>query len=545
MTIRRSSTRQADVRRDADLAAVRSTYSRYVASGHTLRWDASNPGEARNLRAARKAMVENMLAVLPASGGRVLDLGCGDGSLAVVARQAGINAEWWGVDIREDAILAARASHPWATFSVSSGDALEFDGEWFDVVVASVVFSSIPSSVMEHRIAAEIRRVLKPGGSLVWYDMRYPSPSNAAVHPIGLRRLRLLFPGWRRQFVSTTLIPPLARRLGRATPLVYPLMLRLPAMRSHLLGRLTKPAVPRGTPRILLVTGLWPTEDMPSAGAFVRDRVGNDPAIHVIAPRRYAGSVAVRYLRLAWKALTARGRFDGVEAHVLFPTGVIGLLAAKIRGIPLVVYVHGDEVRHAVYRNRLFTWLGRRVSMGATAIVVNSRDTATYAAKLGGPAPVINPPGVDLQRFRPSPRPAERRVLYVGGERSEKGVDIARQLADTIVGPYLEEVPPEEMPDLMARHDVLLMPSREEGFGVAAAEAIASGRWVVAGAVGGLRELITDGLNGTLVDDGDFRKALAEVPEFQPEAVAATAVRFDVAEHRRGMARLWRDALAR
>lgn len=488
-------------------------------------------------------MVENMLAALPTSGGRVLDLGCGDGSLAAVARDAGISAEWWGIDVRDDAIQAARGSHPWATFSLSSGDALDFDKDWFDVVVASVVFSSIPSSAMERRIATEIRRVLRPGGSLVWYDMRYPSPSNAAVHPVGLRRLRALFPGWRRHLASTTLIPPLARRLGRATPLAYPMMLGLPLLRSHIVGRLIKPQVSRVRPRILLVTGLWPTADMPSAGAFVRERVGSDPAIHVIAPRRYDGWVAARYLRLLWDALTARGKFDGVEAHVLFPTGVIGLLAAKIRRVPLVVYVHGDEVRNAVYRNRVFTWLGRRVSAGASAIVVNSRDTAMYTARLGGREPIINPPGIDLQRFCPTPRPAERRVLYVGGERLEKGVDIARELADTIVGPYLEEVPPEEMPGLMSRHDVLLMPSREEGFGVAAAEAIASGRWVVARAVGGLPELITDGVNGTLVYDGDFKRALVEVPGYDPYIVARTASRFGVALHRAGLAKVWRRTL--
>jgi glycosyltransferase involved in cell wall biosynthesis len=282
---------------------------------------------------------------------------------------------------------------------------------------------------------------------------------------------------------------------------------------------------------------------MPSAGVFVRERVGDDASIHVVAPRRYDGSIVARYLRLLLDALTMRGKFDGVEAHVLFPTGVIGLLAARIRRLPLVVYVHGDEVRNAVYRNRFFTWLGKRVSRAASAIVVNSRDTAVYTARLGGPEPVINPPGVDLQRFRPTPRPTERRVLYVGGDRPEKGVDIARELADTVVGPYLHEVPPEDMPNLMARHDVLLMPSREEAFGVAAAEAIASGRWPVANAVGGLLDVIRDGVNGTLVGDDDYRAALAAVPDYDPEAVAMTAQGFDIRRHRAGLAAIWRSVL--
>jgi glycosyltransferase involved in cell wall biosynthesis len=78
-----------------------------------------------------------------------------------------------------------------------------------------------------------------------------------------------------------------------------------------------------------------------------------------------------------------------------------------------------------------------------------------------------------------------------------------------------------------------------------AAEAIASGRWVVASAVGGLPSIVTDGVNGTLVADGEFAAALAAVPEYDPAAVAATADRFGVERHRMGMAATWQRVLAR
>jgi len=38
-----------------------------------------------------------------------------------------------------------------------------------------------------------------------------------------------------------TLLPPLARRLGPATPLAYPVLAALPPLRSHLIGLLRKP----------------------------------------------------------------------------------------------------------------------------------------------------------------------------------------------------------------------------------------------------------------------------------------------------------------
>jgi D-inositol-3-phosphate glycosyltransferase len=90
------------------------------------------------------------------------------------------------------------------------------------------------------------------------------------------------------------------------------------------------------------------------------------------------------------------------------------------------------------------------------------------------------------------------------------------------------------------------VPSRAEGFGLVAAEAIASGRWVVARAVGGLREIVEPGVSGTLVEDDDeFAAALASVPDYDPRQVAARAARFDVERHRAGMASVWERVLER
>jgi glycosyltransferase involved in cell wall biosynthesis len=60
--------------------------------------------------------------------------------------------------------------------------------------------------------------------------------------------------------------------------------------------------------------------------------------------------------------------------------------------------------------------------------------------------------------------------------------------------------------ECLKQTDVLALPSRTEGFGKAALEAMAMGVPVVATAVGGLRELVVDGETGTLVPYGDPRK---------------------------------------
>jgi glycosyltransferase involved in cell wall biosynthesis len=295
--------------------------------------------------------------------------------------------------------------------------------------------------------------------------------------------------------------------------------------------------------RLLVVSARYPTRDRPGAGAFVRDRLAGVAAT-VIAPDRYDRPGWARYASLTWRALTVRGRFDGVEGHFVLPSGVVALLAATLRRLPLIVVAHGSDVGEIAGRSRLHRWLAGRVLRGAQAVVANSPQTAEQVAVAGVTA-VLIAPGIDRDRFPVRPRPPERRVLYVGGTSPAKGHDVAVRLANTLVGPGIREVPPSEIPDLLATHDVLLMPSIREGFGLAAAEAIAAGRWVVASAVGGLTEVVEDGVNGTLVaPGGDFAAAIASVPDYDPATVSATATRFDAAHQRDAMASLWERVLA-
>lgn len=291
------------------------------------------------------------------------------------------------------------------------------------------------------------------------------------------------------------------------------------------------------------MTGVWPTADRPSAGVYVRRRV--DGTTHrVVASRSYSGSTAVRYLRLAWDALTARGRFDGVEAHILFPAGVIGLLAAWIRRIPLVVYAHGADVRITANENRVYRALSAVVARRASIVITNSSSTRVLVRSLGADA-LILPPGIDTAAFAPTARPAARRVLYLGGVEHHKGYDRAVGVADTLAGPGLAEVRPEAVPALIADHDIVLVPSRAEPFGLVAAESIASGRWVVAADVDGLRDIVIDGVNGSLVSNGDFAGAVRDVGDYDPWTISRTVQHLSLASFREAMDRVWADVLAR
>ena len=221
---------------------IRATYERYATSGRDRLWDRSNRGYARLSRERDAAVVALVRASLPAAGGRILDVGCGDGSLAAFAGDAGVAADWTGIDLLPDRIEVARSRVPGARFVVGSADALPFDDRSFDVAAALTLFSSLPSRELETGVAREIGRVVKPGGWLVWYDLRYGNPTNPGVHGVPAARLADLFAGWAIDVRTVSLAPPLARRLGPLTPVAYPILHAIPPLRSHLVGRLRCPS---------------------------------------------------------------------------------------------------------------------------------------------------------------------------------------------------------------------------------------------------------------------------------------------------------------
>jgi len=95
-------------------------------------------------------------------------------------------------------------------------------------------------------------------------------------------------------------------------------------------------------------------------------------------------------------------------------------------------------------------------------------------------------------------------VLLVGGEGPERGPLEARAAALGL-GPRARFLGRrEDKAALLAACDVFCLPSRLEGLGVAALEAMAAGRPVVASRVGGLGEAVVDGRTGILVPPGDI-----------------------------------------
>jgi ubiquinone/menaquinone biosynthesis C-methylase UbiE len=209
------------------------------------RWDSRNAGN-RYIVAERRRLTRRLLqraGWVPLGDRRVLDVGSGGGAELAWFRDLGAaESSLVGIDLLTDRVEVARRAYPNLEFHSGNAEHLPFPDASFDLVLSYTVFSSILDLGMAANVAAEIQRVLRPGGGFLWYDFRYNSPANRNVRGVTEVRVRQLFPGLMGELFGVTLLPPLARRLGPLTPVAYPALAFVPPLRTHLLGLLRKPA---------------------------------------------------------------------------------------------------------------------------------------------------------------------------------------------------------------------------------------------------------------------------------------------------------------
>ena len=283
--------------------------------------------------------------------------------------------------------------------------------------------------------------------------------------------------------------------------------------------------------RVCWLTTSYPRDESDAAGAFMRDAVEDLRAagvdVDVVSPASFnhhgiaygAGIVGnlrrspAKALRLpafmtAYTRAARRGaaNADLVHAHWL-PSG----FPARATGKPYVLTMHGTDAELARRAPALF----RPVARAARSVLCVSESLTETARRLGAREVRVVPVGITVPETTVEPADPPH-VLFVGRLSEEKGVlelaEAARGLPLVVVGdgPLRDRVPgavgfvpPSELPGFFDRAAVVVCPSRREGYGVVARQAMAHARPVVASAVGGLAEAIVDGENGLLVRPGD------------------------------------------
>ena len=106
-------------------------------------------------------------------GYRVLDFGCGPGTISLGLAKAVEPGELHGVDMEESQIEMARAAaqaggHTNATFHVGDVTALPFEDNFFDAAHCHAVLMHVPDT---RAVLAEVKRVLKSGGIIAAREM--------------------------------------------------------------------------------------------------------------------------------------------------------------------------------------------------------------------------------------------------------------------------------------------------------------------------------------------------------------------------------------
>jgi teichuronic acid biosynthesis glycosyltransferase TuaC len=261
--------------------------------------------------------------------------------------------------------------------------------------------------------------------------------------------------------------------------------------------------------RVVVVTNMYPREDRPWFGVFVRDqvedlrRLGVDVELFAFDgwKRRRNYLLAARDLRRS----VARGGVDLVHAHY----GLSGAVAVAQRRVPVVTTFHGSDCSGEVPWQSAVSWVVARTS---TPIFVSGH----LAERLRVRGAAIVPAAVDTEMFRPADRAAARRRLgwspdaryaLLPGSRANtvKRADLfdaalahARESVPELRGASLEGLPREEVVQVMNAADVTVMTSDNEGSPVTVKESLSCRTPVVSVPVGDVPALLA-GLPGCSV----------------------------------------------
>jgi glycosyltransferase involved in cell wall biosynthesis len=293
-------------------------------------------------------------------------------------------------------------------------------------------------------------------------------------------------------------------------------------------------------PRVLVVTGMYPTEERPSFGTFVK---------HQVEALRAAGCVQDVLVIEGWRSranyLWAIGRvrrairtkrYDLVHAYY----GLCGFVAACQARLPLVVTYCGSDLNpgyagrdRAWLRSKTIVALGQAAALRARCCLVRSQEMRGRLLWRGARERArIVVSGVDLQLFHPEDSAAARRrlgwdagrptVLFACADPALPAVK-RPELARRVMAEVRKSIPEAELriaaglpqtslPEQYNAADLLLLTSANEGSPNVVREALACGLPVVSTPVGDVPDTLR-GIRHCHVCDADPVRLASKVVE--------------------------------
>jgi phosphatidylinositol alpha-1,6-mannosyltransferase len=250
--------------------------------------------------------------------------------------------------------------------------------------------------------------------------------------------------------------------------------------------------------------------------------------------------------------LISRYSIKKIHCGRCLPEGLIGLLFKKIKNIPYICFVHGEDIETAATSKEL-RYIVKDVLKNSFALIANSKNTEQLLINqwnISSNKVHVLHPGMDSSRFIPAENNINVReelgwynrpvILTVGRLQKRKGQDMLLKAIPIIVEKYpnvlyaiigdgeekqnllsiidhlsiqnhvqfMSNVSDEKMIHCYQQCTLFILPNRTvdkdiEGFGMVLAEAQSCGKAVLAGNSGGTAETMVIGKTGYVVDCTD------------------------------------------
>ncbi|GLH64253.1 glycosyltransferase [Parageobacillus sp. G301] len=253
----------------------------------------------------------------------------------------------------------------------------------------------------------------------------------------------------------------------------------------------------------------------------------------IVLPKWLPGKLSYISTVSTLKKVLSSFQPDILHSHYVSSYGFVGAIAGYH---PFYVSVWGRDIYQFPKQNTLNRKIVEYTLKKADVICSTSHVMAQETKKYTNKAVEVTPFGVDITKFKPLPKAEEKREVTIGtvkalsdkygiadlikafakirndypntnllivgdGPQRKEYELLAEQLGVRDVTTFTGRVPNTDVPKYINKMDIFAVPSTEdsESFGVAAVEAMACGVPVVVSNVGGLPEVVKDGITGLVV----------------------------------------------